>query len=273
MLRRILVGLNGSEFSQAAMSLAMKLATRHSASLLGIGVVDVPHLTAPQPVPLGGSAFKEERDLAVVQAAHVKIDACLDALRERCGAVNLSWQVEKQIGDPVAILAQQAQRCDLLVVGKRHVPTEENEGVGHTLDQLLRHSPRPVLCVPAAKVDGHPALIAYDGSLQAARTLHEFVASGLAVDRDLYIAALGDSAQQRVHLAVDFLAHHDFAPQIISEPSATQPSKRLLEIAHQKEAGLLVLGCYGQPRLKEFFFGSVTKAILATTDIPLFLYH
>lgn len=273
MLRRILIGLNGSEYSLAAMDLAIELAKRHGTSVVGLGIVDVPHLTAPESVPLGAGAFKEERDVAVVQAAHAKIDQVLAAFGERCQAAGVYPCSEKRIGDPAKVLAQQGQRCDLLVVGKRHLPTEEWELFSQTLDQLLRHSPRPVLCIPAPRISGTRVLIAYDGSLQAARTLQAFVESGLGADRQIYMASLGNQAQEHAEIAKDFLIAHALSPELLIEQSVAQPAKRLLEIAQQIQAGLIVLGCYGQPRLKEFFFGSVTKGILAETSVPLFLYH
>lgn len=273
MLTRILVGINGTESSSAAMEVAIALATRHGASLVGLGIVDVPHLTAPESVPLGAGAFKQERDATIVQTAHAEMDEILAAFNKRCQAAGVNPASEKRIGDPAKVLSLQAQRCDLLVVGKRHLPVEDWEQSSRTLNQLLRQTPRPVLCVPAARFNGTPALVAYDGSLQAARTLQSFVESGLGADRQIYVASLGKQAREHAELATEFLTAHRLSPQILIEESANQPSRRLLEICQQIQAGLIVLGCYGQPRLKEFLFGSVTKGILAETTSPLFLYH
>jgi len=33
------------------------------------------------------------------------------------------------------------------------------------------------------------------------------------------------------------------------------------------------MGGYGQPTLREFFIGSVTRNLLAQSPVPLFLYH
>ena len=43
--------------------------------------------------------------------------------------------------------------------------------------------------------------------------------------------------------------------------------------ARRLKAGLLVMGAYGQPVLREFFLGSVTRTILEESPVPLFLYH
>ncbi len=33
------------------------------------------------------------------------------------------------------------------------------------------------------------------------------------------------------------------------------------------------MGAYGQPSLREFFLGSVTRRMLAECPVPLFLFH
>jgi nucleotide-binding universal stress UspA family protein len=273
MLRRILVGLNGSEFSLAAMDFAIALAVRHGASLIGLGIVDVPRLTAPEPVPLGAGAFKEERDAAVVKAAHAQIDDALKGFAERCHAASVFPVSEKQIGDPVKVLVEQVQRYDLLVVGKRHRAGDNWELCGQTLEQLLRTTPRPVISVPEVRENESPVLVAYDGSMQAARTLQAFVESGLGSNREFFVASLGAKLQEYAEHAKEYLSAHSIAAQLRIEESVPHPAKRLLEIAQEIEAGLIILGCYGQSRLKEFLFGSVTKGIVAETTIPLFLYH
>lgn len=272
MLKRILVGLNGSEYSRAAMDHAIGLAQRHQSALLGLGIVDEPHLAAAESVPLGGGAFKRERDVAVLQEAHRKIDGVLQTFAERCVAAGVVCAVEKLEGDPTRLLVREAQRADLLLLGKKHVPSIEWERGTHTLDQILRLTPRPVLCVPAARADASPVLIAYDGSLPAARTLYAFAVSGLAERRPLHVVSLGNEAAEHAQLAADYLRGHDLTPQLHIEGQG-RPAQRIGELAQQVGAGLIVMGTYGQPRLKEILFGSVTKSVLHDTQLPLFLYH
>jgi nucleotide-binding universal stress UspA family protein len=273
MLKQILIGVHDSEFSLAAMEVALELAGEYGARLAGIGIVDEPRLTAPQPVPLGAAAFKEERDATLVQAEQLKIDQILTTFGQFCQQAGITARAEKQVGDPAHVLAHEAQRYDLVVVGKPHVSSEEFELPSKTLPRLLKHCPRPVLCVPAGHVGQLPALIAYDGSLQAAKTLQAFVGTGLAANRELCIAALGEEAKANAQLAKDFLAGHGLTPLLIIDESDAHAGNRLLEMSREVEAGMIVLGCYGQPRMQEFLFGSVTKTILAETSKPLFLFH
>jgi nucleotide-binding universal stress UspA family protein len=272
-MHRILVGLSGSEQSLAAMRMAIELAKRHDAHLVGVGVVDVPHLTAPESVPLGAGEFKARRDAAVVAAAHEAVDEILGKFGEHCETEEVVFECKKFIGDPVDILVRQSQRCDLLVVGKRHFPHLEWESSSRTLEHVLRQSPRPVICVPAPYIQNKVVLVAYDASVQAARALQAFVQSNIGADHQIHVAAIGSEAQEHAGLAAEFLRIHKVTSHLHVEAALAEPAPRLLEISQQIQAGLIVLGCYGQPRMKEFFFGSVTKAILSETTVPLFLYH
>ena len=47
----------------------------------------------------------------------------------------------------------------------------------------------------------------------------------------------------------------------------------ILEHIHRLRAGLLVMGAYGHPVLREFFHGSATITGLLESPVPLFLYH
>ena len=58
MLRSIVVGLDGSAYSAAAVALGIRWAQRSGAVLVGLGIIDAPTMCKPQPVPLGGSAYQ-----------------------------------------------------------------------------------------------------------------------------------------------------------------------------------------------------------------------
>ena len=54
MIKRILVGLGGTEFTTVAIRRAVELAQIHQAQLTGVTVIDVERLKRVGPVPLGG---------------------------------------------------------------------------------------------------------------------------------------------------------------------------------------------------------------------------
>ena len=53
MLRSILVGVDGSEYSTAAVELGIQWVQRSGAVLVGLGIIDAPTISRPEPIPLG----------------------------------------------------------------------------------------------------------------------------------------------------------------------------------------------------------------------------
>ena len=56
MLKGILVGLDGSPFSESAVELGIRWAKRHDALLVGLGIIDEPTICGPKPVPVAGGS-------------------------------------------------------------------------------------------------------------------------------------------------------------------------------------------------------------------------
>ncbi len=60
MIKRILVGIGGTEFTDVAIQRALEIAEIHDAVVTGVTVVDDKRLQKIGPVPLGGAAYAEK---------------------------------------------------------------------------------------------------------------------------------------------------------------------------------------------------------------------
>jgi nucleotide-binding universal stress UspA family protein len=60
MIKRILLGLGGTPFTNVAIERAIELANEHGAVITGVTVVDTKRLKQIGPVPPGGSAYAEK---------------------------------------------------------------------------------------------------------------------------------------------------------------------------------------------------------------------
>lgn len=80
-------------------------------------------------------------------------------------------------------------------------------------------------------------------------------------------------AARTAERAIDYLRHHTIVAKAHTMATCQSPAQAILEYADQLDAGLIVLGAYGQPVLKEFFIGSVTGPLLKESQLPLFLSH
>jgi nucleotide-binding universal stress UspA family protein len=274
MLKRLVVGVNGSKFSRAAQELALRCAADHQAELVGVAVVDLPHLVHSEPVSIGGTAYKAERDQTVAQAAESEAAELLATFEQHCLAAGVRGRSLKLEGDPAQLLVREAQRGDLLVVGHKGEPLGDG-AVTRTLERVLRSASCPVLCVPAAPAAGGSVLIAYDGSPQSAKALHAFRSLGLAKGRELHILTVAHDVahQDAADVAEDYLRAHGEQAQRHVETAKVPVAAAILAEAQRLGVGLLVMGSYGKPRLREMVFGSVTASVLEESPVPIFLYY
>ena len=284
MLSSILVGLDGSDYSHSAIEVGIYLARKTGALLVGLGVVDEPTIRQTEPrliaagVPYAEPVLYRER----IASARREVELFLSQFSLRCAEAGVACKVLEDVGMPHEQIELQAQRYDLILMGQQtRFHFETQEGYDDTVRRVLKNSPRPVIAVPARlniKPDdpGHTVLVAYDGSLQAARALQAFQTSGLAGLLPTIVVSVSSEqleASRAAERAIDYLRLHDIKAEAhpVTTHKATAPV--LLEAAAEHKSVLIVMGGYGQPILREFFIGSVTRSLLAESPVPLFLYH
>ncbi len=277
MFRSLLVGLDGSAHADAALELGLRWAKQLKVPLGGVAVVDEPGIRHPQAVPLGGDAFKEARDSALLADARAKVEQILSEFNRRCGEAGVVSQAMGDVGDPVAQILREAQRFDLILLGQQtRFRFETQDEPDETLREVIKHSPRPVVAVPTPLPESQTVMVAYDGSIQAARAMSSFCASGLRPSQPVLVVTVASdekTANQRAAVAVDFLKSHDLNAEARPIVTHKSPPDVVLEQARELGAGLVVMGAYGQPFLREFFLGSVTSRMIAESPAPLFLDH
>jgi nucleotide-binding universal stress UspA family protein len=277
MLRSILVGVDGSTYSTAAVELGIQWAQRSGAVLVGLGIIDAPTISKPQPVPLGGSAYKVHHDASLLTDASHKVGQFLEHCARRCAEAEVACQILQDIGLPAEQILLEAQRYDLILLGQHtffHFETQQQPD--DTLHVVLKQSPRPVVAVPATLPAGHVIVVAYDGSPHAARALQMLQIIGLEGSQEVHVVCVDphqEQADRCVEHAVAFLQSHHIMAHAYALATAAAPARVLLEHVHQVKASLLVMGAYGRSTLREFFSGSVTRTMLQESPVPLFLYH
>lgn len=275
MPKTILVGLDGSEYSEAAVELALGWARQFNCMLVALGIVDEPSIR--------GDAMQEGRrvtaafDQLVDEARH-RVSGILERFALRCSDEQVAFKLLEDVGYPDAEIFRESERYDLIMLGTQtYFHADTKSGPCRTLESVLRNAPRPVTAVPKVLPGGGDILIAYDGSLQAARTLQMFVASGLAAVGDVQVLHVGSkksiASAKLVDRAIEFLGFHGVQAQPLKITTSEATAKVLVDVAAEQSAGLLVMGAFGRSRIREFFIGSVTCSVLQTTQVPVFLYH
>ena len=98
----------------------------------------------------------------------------------------------EDVGTPFVQILMEAQRYDLILLGRQTHFDYGSEGEpDETLGKVLPDSPRPGgRRAEDAPASGEAVVVAYDGSLQAARALYAFEASGLGAAREVHVVSV-----------------------------------------------------------------------------------
>jgi nucleotide-binding universal stress UspA family protein len=276
MLRGILVGLDGSAFSETALTLGLQWAKQFKAVLAGETIIERPNVDAAANAA-GSGVFKQVGEDKKIAAAKAAMDLLLDAFSLRCSNAGVTGKRIQEIGDPAGSILSEAQRYDLILLGQEtRFKAMPGGSPCDTLDKVLQSPPRPVVATPASLGDGKTAVIGFDGSLQASRTLAAYVSTGLASLYENVVVTIDtefEEATRTAERAIDYLALHGVAVKPRPVETRLDPASILLDHANQMNAGLVVMGAFGHSSLREFFFGSTTRGVLRDSKVPVMLYH
>lgn len=277
MLRSVLLGLDGSEFSQSAISLGISLARETQALLVGLGVVDETAILASEAVPMGAAAFGAERARERIAEAHRRVEQSLSSFSRQCAEQQVASKVLEGVGTPSDRLALEAQRFDLILLGQHtYFEGDPNADPFETAHRLLKATPRPVLITPRTLRAGQTTVIGFDGSVQAARAVQALLATGLATWKPVHIVTIHQEhveAARRADRVVEFLGAHGVKSVAHAIASTAVPAEVLQREAAELKAALVVVGAYGQSAWREFILGSATRTLLRQSEFPLFCYH
>jgi nucleotide-binding universal stress UspA family protein len=273
MLRSVLIAIKPAEVQNSLLEFAVSLSERHKAALDACTVIDVDRLAPPEPVSIGGSAYKVERDEHRFAVARQQATAALAALEAVARARGVASSGVAMEGDTPRVLAEAVQRCDLLLCGHS---TDADAGERLLLQEILKQSPRPAIVVPQAASHGQGVLVAYDGSFRASRALASFVATGLGAGQIIHVLSIGedlDVARRHADSAQAYVERHELhCSTEVMRPKGRLGDQILAEAA-RVSAGVLLMGAFGHSSLREFFLGSVTRSVLRSLPLPVFLDH
>jgi nucleotide-binding universal stress UspA family protein len=277
MLKRILVVLDGSKAGSVAKRYAIKLAKQLGAELTGVGVLDTPWITAAQPEPLGGAAFKIHRDQEIIQQNHKKIREMLARFRTMCTEDGIKHSVSELEGFPAMEIETLAEMHDLIIIGRT---TDFNFDMDVDTDLTVRHiirdNPRPIVVVTSDYDVDKKVLIAYDGSLQAARALHMYLLLGIGRGQTVHILSIAKYQKdaQAVALRAKEMCHvHGVSAEVEGFASKTSPEVAIQKKAKELGVTMVVMGAFGHSGIREFLFGTTTEHLLRESAVSLFIHH
>ena len=273
----ILVVTDDTPECEERINIALRLAARHAAHVMGLMVrerIHVPEYAKAHLPP----AYVDEQRLAA-DAVHARVRQKFEGLANAAGVAN-EWHTTE--GDPVSQVALYSRHTDVSVIGQ-HNP--QGGGYG-TVSDLAEHvvlaSGRPVLAVPYVgtyPTVGARVMVAWDASREAARA----VADALPVLRGAeHVAILsanpgsGTDGEGRIPGAdiARHLARHGV--KVVAERvSADDVPIADLILNHITDEGidLVVMGAYGHARIRELWLGGVTRRLMRNMTAPVLFSH
>jgi nucleotide-binding universal stress UspA family protein len=271
----ILVHVDDSARAAERIRLAGQLALRAGGHLIGAAPTGVSRFLYHSMPP-----DKDDPTLALhLDMLREQARVALAGFSAQCDAGRVPSFEARVIDDEAAAgICLVGRAADLVVIGQADLAPQVIVGAG-----------RPVLLVPSsgqAPSVGRRILLAWDGGREAARALQlalpllrdadqvsiavfevaaaeHAVADALAADPRPWLARHGVTATLAVH-AVDHQRRMNRRHEV---------GERLLSLAAEASADLLVMGAYGHSRFRESLLGGVTKTVLEAMTLPVLMAH
>src|SRR4029079_13629136 len=149
MIKEALVCLEGSPGSEAATRVAIGIAKDLQTRLVGLAIVDEPDIRAGTPTGIGGSAFKHERDEALLADARLRAADALALFERRCREAGVDARTLEVVGRPADSILAEMETRDLTIIGRdANFRFETEIDDAETREAILHRATRPVLLVP-----------------------------------------------------------------------------------------------------------------------------
>lgn len=281
MLKSIVVALDGSESSANARKLALEVADRTGAALVGLGVLDVPWITAPRATPIGGGAYQAHRNEELLAKGRDAIRQRVEAFHGECAAAGVQCVAVGSEGDPVEQIDSEADRHDLIVLGREtNFHGGEDHDIGECVEKLMHDNPRPLMIAPETTESGadpNVVVVAFDGSVTSSRAMHMFLLLGLAEGREIHVVSIDDDADKaraKAERGAALFRNHGYKAEANGVAARGGASHAILGAVSAARAGRLVMGAFGHDGLlRRTFMGSTTKQLLREASVPIFVHH
>ena len=177
------------------------------------------------------------------------------------------------------ILATLARRFDLSVFMQSEPGRVDNDDM---IETALFQSGRPLIVVPYIQKDGlklDRVVCCWDGSRAAARAFNDALPLLTRANKvDLLIVlnekTNSDNREIRGVEIATHLARHDVKVQLQTVPAADiDVTNAILSYVADNSGTLIVMGGYGHARLREVILGGVTREMLKSMTVPVFMSH
>lgn len=273
MLKRILVGLGGTEYTISAINQAIALALANDAEVTGISAFDAGRLRQIGPLPIGAGAFPEEFGGAPMQKARKRELWAIEEFTEACKATGVRYKVVNETGEPISLMINHARYYDLMIFGLRSLFEFGLISDPHeALIRLVQAGVRPILAVAKGYSPIKKVLISYSGSMESAKAMKRFIQMRLFPDVAVKVITFNENrseGQRLVDDAAEYCLAHGY--RVENECIVASPKDSLLPYANQWGADLIVIGNSAKSLTLRRIFGETALNAIHHSDRPLYM--
>ena len=276
MIKNVLVPLDGSEHSKAALDYAIWVAQKFDGTLFGQHIIDTISLEGTFFHDISGSlGFEPYLDFSskMREILDERGKMILDDFAARCEKGGVRFATFLDMGLIANEICERAKLADLVVIGHRGVNEEFSTGLlGTTAETITRKCPRPIFVSTKQFTAIENPLLAYDGSQRASSAMEsaaEFC-TRLNLPLTVLTVAKEDSvARNNLQQARAYLS--SYAIDATYESTRGHPEQKIIEQLVNLNHDLLFIGAYGHRRIIEMVLGSTTEYVLRNAPCPVFL--
>ncbi len=274
MIKRILVTLDDSSYTDSAIQYAITIAKKHDATISGMTVLDILGIESSiGSVPVGSMYWAMKLENQRVYELRQKLLGIEANFIEQCSMNNVKYTLEEDKGIPSSWILKKAKFHDLVVMGLRtFYEYNEKNKEGKTVKEVLTHSEVPVLLVPTNYSEIKNVLIAYDGSMQATKAVHGFIHLARVSEFNIDIVNSSDDEKEAEFIRKNILEY--FEAYKVKNVRFVHTDKNILDVLDNNEYeknDLFVIGAHSKNAIKEFFTGSVTNYLINKNKKPVFI--
>ncbi len=266
----VLLATDGSSYSAGAERVAIALSAEQSAHL---------HLLTAIARPGETGWMGPQADSDAEQKTSENL-ARLEGLARKAG---VECTTHLRPGDDpyeVIVEASRSLFVDVIVMGRRGRRGLARLMLGDATAKVIGYAPCAVLVVPKEANMWSSILIATDGSRfsdAAAVTAAELAKSGgvpltvLSVKVPFHSERRQAEAQTIVDRVLDFLNQEEIPTRGVVEEGLADET--IVEVAKDRQAGLIVLGNFGRTGFGRMLFGSKDELVINQTEVPVLIVH
>lgn len=277
MIRRILLPLDPSAYSEAAMQYAVNIAKRQQSEIEGLTVIDIPdiedNVTTFVPLPRGADLNIEHENEMIVDARK-KAQTLLNSFGELCQSEHVFCTQRQYEGRPENVILRESNFFDLVVIGMRtYFHFETTDKSGHSLEMLLNNTITPILAVPENFKQIKKVLIAYDGSMPSTRALQRFVHMSINSDFEITLLMRDDDEEEAMNEMQKVTKYiHSYGNNIsVSRVWTDRNLIKTIEENYINNVDVVVCGMHARNAVEKFTIGTLPKYLIEKNQVATFI--